>query len=121
MNTLSKRLADLIGDVPVIAVMQVEDPKHAVPLAESLVAGGLPVIEIMLRTKAALEVVQLIAKNVPQARVGVGTVLSPEQFGQAEAAGATFAVSPDSSGLVEAALNQSLPWLPGRQQIFTPF
>lgn len=97
---------------PVIPVLVIEDPAHAVPLARALV-GGLPVLEVTLRTDCALEAISLMAR-VPGARVGAGTVLGAHDAERARAAGATFAVSPGSTpGLVAACTALDLPLLPG--------
>ncbi len=110
----SEKWDDIIGDTLVIPIVTIDDTEDAVPLAEALVAGGLPVIEVLLRTDAALEAIERIATSVREARVGAGTILYPEQFSQAKEVGAHFVVSPGApSELVSAAMVQSLPWLPG--------
>jgi 2-dehydro-3-deoxyphosphogluconate aldolase/(4S)-4-hydroxy-2-oxoglutarate aldolase len=98
---------------PVIPVLVVEELRHAAPLARALVAGGLPVLEVTLRTPAALEVIAEMAR-VPGARVGAGTVLSAADAARARAAGAQFAVSPGATeALISACVAQGLPLLPG--------
>jgi 2-dehydro-3-deoxyphosphogluconate aldolase/(4S)-4-hydroxy-2-oxoglutarate aldolase len=98
----------------VVPVLIVDDWRSAVPLAAALVAGGLPAIEITLRTPAALEAIRAVAADVDGAFAGAGTVLTPEQLREAEAAGARFAVSPGSSpALLAAAGDTNLPLLPG--------
>lgn len=97
---------------PVIAVLTIEHPDHAVPLARALCAGGIRVLEITLRTEAALEAVQRVAAEVPEAIPGVGTVTRAQDFTAARAAGAQFAVSPGFSPELAAAAGD-LPWLPG--------
>ncbi|PWE30209.1 bifunctional 4-hydroxy-2-oxoglutarate aldolase/2-dehydro-3-deoxy-phosphogluconate aldolase [Pararhodobacter marinus] len=98
---------------PVIPVIVVDDLDHAVPLAEALVAGGLPVLEVTLRTPCALDAIRAMAA-VPGARVGAGTVLSAHDAANAKAAGATFAVSPGATpALIAACTAQGLPLLPG--------
>lgn len=98
---------------PVIPVLVVDEVRHAAPLARALVAGGLPVLEVTLRTPAALEVIAEMAR-VPGARVGAGTVLSASDAARARAAGAQFAVSPGATdALVSACVAQALPLLPG--------
>jgi len=105
-------LTDLLGDVPVIPVLTIADPGIAVPLAEALVRGGLPVLEITMRTPAALDAVHRIAKAVPAAIPGVGTLTAAAEFAAARDAGARFAVSPGfTPALADAA--DALPWLPG--------
>jgi len=98
---------------PVIPVLVIDDLAHAAPLARALVAGGLPVLEVTLRTACALDAITAMAE-VPGARVGAGTVLSPHDVARARAAGATFAVSPGATpGLIAACVAQQLPLLPG--------
>lgn len=98
---------------PVIPVLVIEDLAHALPLARALVAGGLPVLEVTLRTPCALEAITAMA-SVPGAHVGAGTVLSAADAARAKAAGATFAVSPGvTPGLLAACTQQALPILPG--------
>ncbi|MBK7686450.1 MAG: bifunctional 4-hydroxy-2-oxoglutarate aldolase/2-dehydro-3-deoxy-phosphogluconate aldolase [Rhodocyclaceae bacterium] len=103
---------------PVMPVLVINREEDAVPLARALVAGGLRVLEITLRTSAALEAIRLIAEQVPDAVVGVGTVTRPEQFAQVKALGAVFAVSPGMTNpLIAAARAAELPFLPG---VMTP-
>lgn len=98
---------------PVIPVLVIEDLHHAVPLARALVAGGLPVLEVTLRTPVALAAIEAMAQ-VPGARVGAGTVLGPHDVMRAKNAGATFAVSPGTTpALISACVAKSLPLLPG--------
>jgi 2-dehydro-3-deoxyphosphogluconate aldolase/(4S)-4-hydroxy-2-oxoglutarate aldolase len=98
---------------PVIPVIVIEDAAHAVPLAEALVAGGLPVLEVTLRTTAALAAISAM-KTVPGAIVGAGTVTNPRQLDQALAAGAAFVVSPGlTEPLGRAAIASGTPFLPG--------
>jgi 2-dehydro-3-deoxyphosphogluconate aldolase / (4S)-4-hydroxy-2-oxoglutarate aldolase len=98
---------------PVIPVLVIDDVRHAAPLARALVAGGLPVLEVTLRTGAAIDAIAEMAK-VPGARVGAGTVLSAHDAARAKAAGAEFAVSPGATpALISAAVAQGLPLLPG--------
>lgn len=98
---------------PVIPVLVIDELRHAAPLARALVAGGLPVFEVTLRTPVALEAIAEMAK-VPGARVGAGTVLNAHDAARAKAAGAEFAVSPGATAtLVSACSAQDLPLLPG--------
>ena len=98
---------------PVIPVLVIEDLHHAVPLARALVAGGLPVLEVTLRTPVALAAIEAMAQ-VPGARVGAGTVLSPHDVLRVKGAGASFAVSPGSTpALISACVAKGLPLLPG--------
>lgn len=107
-------LVPILTSQPVIPVIVIDDVDKAVPMAEALVAGGLPAIEITLRTEAALDAIKAIADAVPDAIVGAGTVLNADQYGQAVAAGSRFVVSPGFTlELAEAANGASAPLLPG--------
>jgi 2-dehydro-3-deoxyphosphogluconate aldolase/(4S)-4-hydroxy-2-oxoglutarate aldolase len=98
---------------PVIPVLVIHDAAHARPLAEALVAGGLPALEVTLRTPAALDAIAAMAQ-VPGGTVGAGTLLTPEDVKAARAAGARFGVSPGSTPtLLAAAEAENLPMLPG--------
>ncbi|MGX7953703.1 bifunctional 4-hydroxy-2-oxoglutarate aldolase/2-dehydro-3-deoxy-phosphogluconate aldolase [Tsuneonella sp. HG249] len=98
---------------PVIPVIVIEDLAHAVPLAEALVAGGLPVLEVTLRTPAALDAIRAM-KSVPGAIVGAGTVVNEAQLDEAIAAGSEFVVSPGlTDKLGRAAVDRGVPFLPG--------
>jgi len=103
---------------PVIPVIVIDDLAHAVPLARALVAGGVRVLEVTLRTAAGLDAIRAIAREVPGAIVGVGTLTTREDFAAARGAGATFGVSPGlTPALVEGARESGLPLLPG---VMTP-
>jgi 2-dehydro-3-deoxyphosphogluconate aldolase/(4S)-4-hydroxy-2-oxoglutarate aldolase len=103
----------LMRMAPVIPVIVIDDPAHAVPLAVALVAGGLPVLEVTLRTPAALDAIRAM-KAVPGAVVGAGTVSSPAQLDAALAAGREFVVAPGlTEPLGEAAIAAGVPFLPG--------
>ena len=98
---------------PVIPVIVIEDLAHAVPLAEALVAGGLPVLEVTLRTPAALDAITAM-KQVPGAIVGAGTITNASQLDQALEAGSQFVVSPGlTEPLGKAAVASGVPFLPG--------
>ena len=98
---------------PVIPVLVIEDVAHAVPIAEALVRGGLPALEVTLRTPCALDVIREMAQ-VPGAVVGAGTVLNPADLDKALAAGAKFIVSPGlTPALGAAAVASGVPFLPG--------
>ncbi|SKA74249.1 2-dehydro-3-deoxyphosphogluconate aldolase / (4S)-4-hydroxy-2-oxoglutarate aldolase [Thiothrix eikelboomii] len=106
-------LRELCQQVAVIPVLVVKESQQAQPLAEALVAGGLTVLEVTLRTPAALEVIRLMSE-VPGSQVGAGTVLTLADVKAAKAAGAQFAVSPGATAdLVKAAADEGLPLLPG--------
>ena len=104
----------LVSQTPVIPVLTIERVADAAPLARALVAGGLPVIEVTLRTKAALEAIKAIAAEVPDCVVGVGTVTRGADIQAAIAAGARYLVSPGTPPELAAALaDASVPVLPG--------
>ncbi len=106
------KISAILRLAPVIPVVIIEDIAQAVPLARALVAGGLPVIEITLRTAAGMEAIRAIAAEVPEAVVGVGTVLTPGQLTDSAKAGAKFFVSPGvTPKLLDAA--DGLALLPG--------
>ncbi|WP_328909891.1 bifunctional 4-hydroxy-2-oxoglutarate aldolase/2-dehydro-3-deoxy-phosphogluconate aldolase [Streptomyces sp. NBC_00234] len=99
---------------PVVPVVVLEDAADAVPLARALVAGGLPAIEVTLRTAAALDAIRAIAAEVPDAVVGAGTVISVRNVTDTVAAGARFLVSPGwTDTLLDAMKASGLPFLPG--------
>ena len=109
----SRRNRALCALAPIIPVITIEDPAHARPLAEALVAGGLPVLEVTLRTPAALDAIRAMAA-VPGGHVGAGTLVTPEDVRAARAAGATFGVSPGATdALLAACESEGLPLLPG--------
>jgi 2-dehydro-3-deoxyphosphogluconate aldolase / (4S)-4-hydroxy-2-oxoglutarate aldolase len=107
--------ADALLDLaPVLPVVVVDDPDDAVPLAQALVAGGLRLIELVLRTPAALEAINNIAQHVPEAVIGAGTVTTAAQADAAQAAGARFLVAPGQTPRLLDALEASgLPFLAG--------
>ncbi len=110
------RMLQLLALAPVIPVITIEEADAAVPLARALVAGGLRVIEITLRTAAAVEAARAIIAEVPEALVGIGTVLTARDLEQAAALRAAFAISPGQSAeLLNAAANSELPFAPGIQ------
>ena len=109
----SRRTRELCGLAPVIPVLVVEDAGKARPLAEALVVGGVPVLEVTLRTPAALEAIRAMAE-VPGGHVGAGTLISAEDVRAAKAAGATFGVSPGATdALLAACEDEGLPLLAG--------
>ncbi len=109
-----KGLEAALKKAPVVPVMVIEDVKQAVPLARALVNGGLPVLEITLRTDAAMECMRAIIAEVEGAIVGAGTVLTPKQLRDCEKIGCVFAVSPGSTGkLLGEAEDREIAFLPG--------
>ncbi|MFJ1970970.1 bifunctional 4-hydroxy-2-oxoglutarate aldolase/2-dehydro-3-deoxy-phosphogluconate aldolase [Streptomyces sp. NPDC087903] len=108
------RNVSVLDLAPVVPVVVVEDAADAVPLARALVAGGLPAIEVTLRTPAALDAIRAIAGEVPEAMVGAGTLLTPAQVTEVVAAGARFLVSPGWTDVLLTAMRASgVPFLPG--------
>jgi len=104
----------LLSRTPVLPVLAVERVQDAVPLARALVAGGLPLLEVTLRTPAALDVVRTIIAQVPEAVVGVGTVIQPSDVRVAVAEGAKFLVTPGTPPDLAAALAKApVPAIPG--------
>lgn len=111
-------IREILQIAPVLPVLVIETLEQAVPLAQALVRGGLPVLEVTLRTPVALAAVRAIRAAVPEAVVGVGTVTRPAELAQAQAAGAVFAVSPGLTPLLAAAAQRTgLLLLPG---VMTP-
>jgi len=108
------KTSDLLNLTPVIPVIVIDDASHAVPMAQALVKGGIRVLEVTLRTPSALDSIRRIRREVKDAIVGAGTVLTPEQFTAVADAGAQFVVSPGlTPALAEAAKATALPLLPG--------
>lgn len=110
----TEQLLPVMEGQPVIPVLKIDRLEDAVPLARALARGGLPAIEITLRTPIALDAIRAASDAVPEAIVGAGTILNPEQFSQAVAAGARFIVSPGlTPALIDAAAASPIPLLPG--------
>ncbi len=106
--------ADVFAQGPVVPVLVVNDVAHAVPMAEALIEGGIKVLEVTLRTPAALDVISEIATKLPDAVIGAGTVTNPHQLQQVIDAGAKFAISPGlTSRLLEAGANSGIALIPG--------
>ncbi len=109
----SREAARICKLAPVVPVLVIEDLAHAAPLARALVAGGLPALEVTLRTPAALEAIRIMAE-VPGGVVGAGTLLTPADVKAAKAAGARFGVSPGATPrILDACAEYELPLLPG--------
>ena len=108
------KLLALFKSARVIPVLTIQRPEDAVPLARALVAGGLRVLEITLRTQVAAEAAKAIIANVPDAIVGIGTILNADDLARAEALGAQFGISPGATPeLLKAAAASKLPFAPG--------
>ena len=117
MNAIENKQAQVEATLrlaPVVAVVVIDTLADAVPLARALVSGGIKAIEVTLRTPVALDAIRAIAAEVDGAVTGAGTLLTPGDVAAAEKAGARFGVSPGSTpGLLDAADDSALPWLPG--------
>ena len=114
MKSKNQRLSEILGLAPVVPVLQFDDPDKAVMTSRALVAGGLPVIEITLRTPQALECIAEVAKQVEGAVVGAGTVLTPAMMRDCVEIGCQFMVSPGATiELIDANKQFAVPLLPG--------
>lgn len=112
-ETRAARVDSLLAQAPVLPVLAIEHVEDAVPLARALVDAGLPVLEVTLRTPAALDAMGAIVREVPGACVGAGTVLRPEDFRAVEATGAVFAIAPGATAkLYQAAELTALAFIP---------
>ncbi len=111
---MQDKIIEVLQISPIIPVVVIENIKDAVPLAQSLIEGGIPIIEVTLRSSCALEAIELIAKNVPKMRVGAGTILNLTQLEQAQNRGAEFLISPGlTPSLLEHAKKKDMPLIPG--------
>ena len=109
-----EELAALFEQATIIPVLTIERLEDAVPLAKALVAGGVHVLEVTLRTPVAIESAKAIMADVPEAIVGIGTILNADDLAQAEAIGARFGISPGATpDLLKAAAASALPFAPG--------
>ncbi len=107
-------LETILARAPLVPVLAIDDLADAVPLAEALAEGGLPVLEVTLRTAHGLAAIEAMATALPEASIGVGTITRPEEFSQARSAGAVFAVSPGCTAeLSAAARSADIAFLPG--------
>lgn len=105
---------DIFKRSPIVPVMVIHKIEHAVPLAKALVAGGISVLEVTLRTPCSLEAISKIAKEVPEAIVGAGTILNESQLADAQEAGAQFAITPGATEeLLKAGIAGQVPLIPG--------
>ena len=111
---MSTSILDKLAEYGVIPVIAIESVEHALPLADALIEGGLPVAEITFRTDAAADVISLLADKRPELILGAGTVLTPENMQRAKDCGATFAVAPGlNPDVVKKAQEIDLPFVPG--------
>lgn len=114
MNDQMLSAQSVLNAGPVVPVIVIRELHQAVPLARALVAGGIRVLEVTLRTECAIEAIRAIAEEVPEAIVGAGTVINPEQLKAVTDAGAQFAISPGlTESLLQAADQGSIPLIPG--------
>ncbi|GCF04755.1 KHG/KDPG aldolase [Helicobacter pylori] len=111
---MQDKIIEVLQISPIVPVVVIENIKDAVPLAQSLIEGGIHIIEVTLRSSCALEAIELIAKNVPKMHVGAGTILNPTQLEQAQNRGAEFLISPGLTiKLLEYAKKKDMPLIPG--------
>jgi 2-dehydro-3-deoxyphosphogluconate aldolase / (4S)-4-hydroxy-2-oxoglutarate aldolase len=114
MTADQEEFAALLKSAVVIPVLTIERLEDAVPLASALVAGGVRVLEVTLRTPVAIEAARAIMTEVPEAIVGIGTILHPDDLARAETLGARFGISPGATpDLLKAAAASGLPFAPG--------
>lgn len=105
---------DILQRSPVVPVIVIDDLVDALPMAKALLAGGVDVLEVTLRTPAALDAIKLLSDELPDALVGAGTVTNPDQLEQVRAAGAKFAISPGiTDALLQAGQVSDIPLIPG--------
>jgi 2-dehydro-3-deoxyphosphogluconate aldolase/(4S)-4-hydroxy-2-oxoglutarate aldolase len=110
----NKEVYEIIGRLGIVPVIAIEDPKAALPLADAMLEGGLPIVEITFRTAAAAEVIRTLVRERPSLLVGAGTVLTRENLQSAKAAGARFGVAPGlNPDTVSQAREMGLPFIPG--------
>lgn len=118
MKTNISTFLQTLSENPIIPVISIQQAEDALPLATALAEGGLRVIEITLRTEAALPAIERIAAALPEISVGAGTILNPQQFDRAVEHGAQFIVSPGTTdALLNHGIHQSVPYLPGIQTV----
>lgn len=114
MTSKQDKLAALFRSARIVPVLTIERLEDAVPLARAMVAGGVRTLEVTLRTPVAVEAAKAIVADVPEAIVGIGTILNPEDLARAEALGARFGISPGATpDLLNAAAASRLPFAPG--------
>jgi 2-dehydro-3-deoxyphosphogluconate aldolase/(4S)-4-hydroxy-2-oxoglutarate aldolase len=114
MTTKQEKLADLFEQATIIPVLTIDRVEDAVPLARALVAGGIRVLEVTLRTPVAVQAAKAILAEVPDAIVGIGTILNADDLARAEKLGAVFGISPGATPeLLKAVAASDLPFAPG--------
>lgn len=118
MNNWKISSAEVFSQGPVVPVLVIEKVEDAIPIAEALLEGGITVLEVTLRTQSAVEIIQKIADNIPEAYIGAGTVTNREQLKMVTDAGAKFAISPGlTADLLAAGKEGSIPLIPGISNI----
>jgi 2-dehydro-3-deoxyphosphogluconate aldolase/(4S)-4-hydroxy-2-oxoglutarate aldolase len=118
MNNWTISSEEIFKQGPVVPVLVIENVEDAVPIAKALIAGGINVLEVTLRTEAAMDVIRTIAKEVPEAYIGAGTVTNREQLKEVTEAGAKFAISPGlTADLLKAGKEGTIPLIPGVSNI----
>ena len=114
MNNWKITAESVLKQGPVVPVIVIKKLEQAVPLAKALVKGGIKVLEVTLRTECAIDAIRLIAKEVPEAIIGAGTVINAKQLAEVTEAGAQFAISPGlTDELLNAATKVNIPLIPG--------
>ncbi|MFC3120497.1 bifunctional 4-hydroxy-2-oxoglutarate aldolase/2-dehydro-3-deoxy-phosphogluconate aldolase [Agaribacter flavus] len=118
MDNWKHSSAEIFSQGPVVPVLVIDKVEDALPIAESLMKGGVNVLEVTLRTKAAMDIISLIAKELPEAYIGAGTVTNRDQLKAVTDAGAKFAISPGlTADLLAAGKAGSIPLIPGVSNI----
>jgi 2-dehydro-3-deoxyphosphogluconate aldolase/(4S)-4-hydroxy-2-oxoglutarate aldolase len=118
MNNWKHTSAEIFNQGPVVPVLVIEHLEDALPIAEALLKGGVNVLEVTLRTPAAMAIIEAIARELPEAYVGAGTVTNRQQLAAVTEAGAKFAISPGlTADLLEAGSEGSIPLIPGVSNI----
>ncbi|GLR69708.1 ketohydroxyglutarate aldolase [Agaribacter marinus] len=118
MNNWKYSSEEIFSQGPVVPVLVIDKVEDALPIAESLMKGGINVLEVTLRTDAAMDIIALIAKEIPEAYIGAGTVTNREQLKAVTDAGAKFAISPGlTADLLKAGKEGSIPLIPGVSNI----
>lgn len=118
MNNWKITSADVFSQGPIVPVLVIEKVEDALPIARALIEGGIRVLEVTLRTQAALAVIETIAKEIPEAYIGAGTVTNREQLKAVTDAGAKFAISPGlTADLLAAGKEGTIPLIPGVSNI----
>ncbi|WP_395342694.1 bifunctional 4-hydroxy-2-oxoglutarate aldolase/2-dehydro-3-deoxy-phosphogluconate aldolase [Ningiella sp. W23] len=118
MNNWQHTSAEIFNQGPVVPVLVIERVEDALPIAEALLKGGINVLEVTLRTSAAMEIIETIAANMPDAFIGAGTVTNRQQLKAVTDAGAKFAISPGlTADLLDAGKKGSIPLIPGVSNI----